>query len=82
MKGSEYCLHINSKNILVVVELFFFYFFFSPVAHGLPRLGVKSELQLLSCTTATTMPDLSCLCDLHCSLWQCQILNPLSEVRD
>ena len=45
-----------------------------------PRLGVKSELQLLAYTTAT--PDLSCVCDLHHSPWQCQILNPLSRARD
>ena len=30
-----------------------------------PRLRVKSELQLPACTTATTMQDLSCICDLH-----------------
>ena len=28
------------------------------------------------------MPDLSHICDLHHSLWQCQILNPVSEARD
>ena len=28
------------------------------------------------------MQDLSCVCDLHHSSWQCQIFNPLSEVRD
>ena len=26
--------------------------------------------------------DLSHICDLHCSLWQCRILNPLNEARD
>ena len=26
--------------------------------------------------------DLYHICDLHCSLWQCQILNPLSKDRD
>ena len=31
-----------------------------------PRLGVKLELQLPPYTTAR--PDLSCVCDLHCSL--------------
>ena len=30
-----------------------------------PRLGVKSELQLLTCSTAAAMPDLSRICDLH-----------------
>ena len=35
-----------------------------------PRLGVESELQLLAYTTATATPDLSHLCNLHCSLQQ------------
>ena len=26
--------------------------------------------------------SLSCTCDLHRSLWQCRILNPMSEARD
>ena len=45
------------------------------------RLGVECELQLLVYATATAMPDPSCIFDLCCSLWQCQIPNPLSEVR-
>ena len=47
-----------------------------------PRLGVKVELELLACTTATAMPDLSYICNLHGSLWQCWVLNPLSGARD
>ena len=43
-----------------------------------PKLGVISELYLP--TTATQ--DLSCICDLHYSSWQCWILNPLSKARD
>ena len=46
------------------------------------RLGVESELQLPAYATATAMPDLSRICDLHCSLWQHQIVIPLREVRD
>ena len=46
------------------------------------RLGVESELQLPAFTTATTMWDLSHICNLRCSLWQPQILNPLHEARD
>ena len=46
------------------------------------RLGVESELQLLAYTTAIAMPDLSHVCNLHPSSWQCQILNPLSAARD
>ena len=48
-----------------------------------PRVGVKSELQLLAYPTATTMPDLSCVCNLHCSSrWQHCILNPLNKARN
>ena len=48
-----------------------------------PRLGVESELQMPAYTTATVtaMQDLSRVCDLHHSSWQCWILNPLSEAR-
>ena len=44
-------------------------------------LGVESELQLPAYTTATATWDPSCICDLGRSLWQRQILNPLSEAR-
>uniref|UniRef100_A0A8D0QXE5 Complex I intermediate-associated protein 30, mitochondrial n=2 Tax=Sus scrofa TaxID=9823 RepID=A0A8D0QXE5_PIG len=44
-----------------------------------PDLGVESELQLPTYTTATSDP--SCICDLCCSLQQCWILNPLSGAR-
>ena len=47
-----------------------------------PRLGVKSELQLLTYHTATAMPDLSHAYDLHHGLRQHQIPDPLSEARD
>ena len=46
------------------------------------RLGVELELQLLACIIATATLDLSCICDLHHSSWQCWILNPLSKARD
>ena len=42
-----------------------------------PRLGLKSELQLLAYTTVTATQSL--VFDLHCSSQQCQILNPLRE---
>ena len=47
-----------------------------------PRLRVKLELHLLAYATVTATWDPSCTCDLHQSLWQCQILNPLIEARD
>ena len=46
------------------------------------RLAVEWELQLPDYTTATAMPDLSHICDLHHSSWQHQILNPLIKLRD
>ena len=47
-----------------------------------PRLGVELELQLLTYATVTATPDLSYIYELHHSLRQHQILNPLSEARD
>ena len=46
------------------------------------RLGVESELQLLSHATATATRDPSLICDLHCSSQQCQVPDPLSKARD
>ena len=47
-----------------------------------PRLGVKLELQLLAYATATATQDQSLVWDLHHSLWQLWILNPLIGDRD
>ena len=47
-----------------------------------PGLGVELELQLPVYTTATAMPDLSRVCNLHHSSWQCRIHDPLSKARD
>ena len=43
---------------------------------------MKLELQLLVYAIATARPDPSHICDLHCSLWQCQIINLLREAGD
>ena len=47
-----------------------------------PRLGVKSELQLPAYTTATATQDPSQVCNLRHSSLQHQILNPLNKARD
>ena len=47
-----------------------------------PRLGVKSEVQLLAYTAASAKPDPSCVCKLHHSSRQRWIPDPLSEARD
>ena len=47
-----------------------------------PRLGVELELQLPAYATATAMPDLSHVCDLHHSSRPHWILNPLIKAGD
>ena len=47
-----------------------------------PRVGVESELQLPTYTTAMATLDPSHLCDLRHSLRQHRILNRLTEARD
>ena len=80
-------LHLNTGmdsggSLTISVQLnkvpFLFVFLgLHPRRMEVPRLGVQSELQLLACTRATAPPDLSCICDLHHSSWQCQIPGPL-----
>ena len=63
------------------LSLSFFFPFY--VRHmEVARLGVASELQLPAYTSATALPDPECTCSLHCSLWQYQLPNPLSEARN
>ena len=67
----------------MMLALFFFPFLGPhPMHMEVPRLGAELELQLPAYSTTTAMPDLSCICDLRHSSWQCQILNPLREARD
>ena len=74
------------KQNLKVYFLSGIYFFFFLGLHiwcmGVPRLGVKSELQLPASATAIATPGPSCMCNLHHSSGQCWILNPLTRARD
>ena len=54
----------------------------APMAYGSSHARVESELQLPAYATATTMWDLSLVCDLHHSSPHHWILNPLSKTRD
>ena len=67
-----------------IFNLLLFYCFLRPhLWHmDIPRLGVESELHLPAYTTATATQDASCLCKLHHSSWQHQMLDPLCKVRD
>ena len=47
-----------------------------------PSLRVELELELPAYISATATLDPSCVFDLHHSLRQRQILNPLSQARD
>ena len=63
-----------------------FFVFLGPLLRHMevPRLGVESELlpPAYARATATATQDLSHVCDLHHSSWQCRILNSLSKARD
>jgi len=70
---------------------FFLPFFFglfclfraTPTAYGRSQAwGPIGAVAASLYTTATAMPDLSHICDLHHSSRQRQILNPLSKARD
>ena len=75
---------LGVQRTFMLVSNFFFYFFLGlhQWHREVPRLGVESELQPLAFTTATAMPDSSCICNLHHSSWERRILNPLSEARE
>ena len=63
------------------LSLFFFFFFLfmvTPEAYGSSRPGVELELLCYSHSN-TNLSHVDHLCH---SLWQRQILNPLSEARD
>ena len=54
----------------------------APIAYGnSPARGRIGSVAEASATVIATL-DPSCICDLHCSLWQCQILNPPREAKD
>ena len=58
------CLNYNDFRFLLKELLFVF---LGPYLQHMevPRLGVESEFKLLAYATATAVPDLSHICDLH-----------------
>ena len=82
-------LHFTWRELEIYLLSFFGFFFFFLIFLGpylqhmeVPRIAVKSELQLPAYATATAIQDPSPVCSLYHSSWQRWILNPLSEVRD
>ena len=65
-------------------HLFFVFLFFraAPAACGGSQARGRIGAVAAGYTTATTMPDPSHICDLHCSSRHHRILNRLSEARD
>ena len=63
------------------ISFFFFFFFFNttPAAYGGCQARGQIRAAAEACITATATVDLDYICN---SLWQCWILNPLSEARD
>ena len=62
-------------------HFFFFLAFFRAAPKKVPRLGVKSEVQLQVYTTAPAKCDPSLICDLHHSSRHRRIRHPVSEAR-
>ena len=67
----------TSRNVF-----FFFLFMATPVAYGSSQ--ARGQIRAAAEVYITAMPTLdpSCICSLLHSLWQCQILKPLSDVGD
>ena len=79
----ESCLLSLHITVLKLYILFYLFILQLHLQHiEAPGLGVESELQLQIYTTDTATLDPSHICNLCSSLWQCWILNPLSEARD
>ena len=81
------CFRQSSKSkSSFIQQIFYFILLFFLGLHlwhmEFPRLRVQSELQLPAYARATATQDLSLICHLHLSSWQCQILDPLSKTRD
>ena len=67
----------------VHIEICIYFFLKLPVKHmEVPVLGVELKLQQQAYTIATVTWDPSHICQLHCNMWRCWILNLLREARD
>ena len=85
--GAQQTYDQDHGAVLFVSSYRPFYLFFCFLGPHLwhmeaPRLGVKLGYSCWPTPTATAMPDLSHIFDLHHSSLKCSILNPLSKARD
>ena len=75
--------HFNRNNLSSSCHFSFFHLFRAvPLAYGGSQARGQIRAKAPAYATATAMPYLSCICDLHHSSWQRHILNPLSKARD
>ena len=74
-------LYYVSFTLTILKSIFFFFFFFF-TAYGSSWARGWIGAAVATYATATAMQDLSYIYDLCHSLWQHQILNPLSKARD
>ena len=76
------CIILQFQKLIINFFFFFSFFWAAPLAYG------GSQARGLIGTTAAGLhhsqaaQDPSHVCDLHHSLWQCWIHNPLSEARN
>ena len=71
-----------TESVIVMKYASFFFLGLHSQHMVVPRLRIKSELQLLAYATVSAMQEPSQVCNLHCNSQQCRVLNPLSMARD
>ena len=72
----------NKSKLRFFVCLFVFLFRAISVTYGSSQARRQIGAVPEAYATDTATPDLSRICDLHCSLQQHRVLNPLSKARD
>ena len=76
------CVCVAHKKPFLFILFLCIYFLGLHLRHmEVPRPGVELELKLPVYTTATTMRDLSRICDLHQRSRQGRILNPRTGIE-
>ena len=79
-RGNRFCWLelLNNKTAHLFIYLSFFTA--APAAYGSSQ--ARGPIRAEAAAYVTAMPDPSRICDLHCSLWQHGLLNPLSKATD
>ena len=79
MQISHFFFSFYFSKLYILLCIIFFFLLQPHLQHmEVPEL----ELHLQAYTTARATSDPSPICDLCCSLWHCQILNPMGKAGD